>query len=143
MKTFLTGKLRSASLYWPPRNECLDNAKVERGVYACDECGMHFKRKELHVDHIEPVLDLEIGFVDWNTYISRLFCQAENLQALCKVCHSAKTMQEDAMRLHYRTIKRDKAKAEKDALKQRAKAWAKENKSTQKEFYRRLEEGEL
>jgi len=100
---------------------------------------MEFKRKELHVDHTEPVLDLEIGFVDWNTYIERLFCPVENLQALCKVCHGSKTMQEDAMRQHFRDIKKAAKKKEKEELKAAAKKWAKENKSTQKAYYEMLE----
>lgn len=140
IKTFLTGKLRSASLYWPPKNECLVNARVERGVYQCEECKGTFKKAELQADHIEPVICLEKGFVDWNTYIDKLFCSVENFQALCKICHDAKTMQEDAMRQYYRDIKKAEKKRVKDKLKADAVAWAKENKSTQKAYHIMLKE---
>lgn len=139
-KTFLTGKLRSASLYWPPKNECLKNARVGRGNYECEGCKGVFKQAELQADHINPVIDLELGFVDWNTYIGNLFCSVENFQALCKTCHIAKTMQEDAMRQYYRDIKKAEKKAIKDKLKADARAWAKENKSTQKAYHEMLKE---
>tara|TARA_R110000803_G_scaffold200258_4_gene264561 strand:- start:837 stop:1202 length:366 start_codon:yes stop_codon:yes gene_type:complete len=117
-------------------------ARVERGKYQCAHCECIFKKIELQADHIEPVLDLEHGFVDWNTYIERLFCPVENFQALCRVCHSAKTIQEDAMRQHFRNIRKEKARVEKEELKVKAKAWAKENKSTMKAYYALLE-GEI
>ena len=116
-------------MYWPPRAECLKLARVERGKYQCAHCECIFKK-------------IEHGFVDWNTYIERLFCPVENFQALCRVCHSAKTIQEDAMRQHFRNIRKEKARVEKEELKVKAKAWAKENKSTMKAYYALLE-GEI
>ena len=35
---------------------------------------------------------MDIGkFIDWNTFVERLFCPASNLQMLCKECHQIKT----------------------------------------------------
>lgn len=50
--------------------------------------------KDVQVDHIEPIIDPEIGFVDWNTVVERMFCEKHNLQVLCKGCHASKTQQE-------------------------------------------------
>jgi hypothetical protein len=43
------------------------------------------------VDHIDPVVDPHTGFVDWNTYIERMFCELTGFQVLCFDCHSKKT----------------------------------------------------
>ena len=43
------------------------------------------------VDHIDPVVDPKVGFVDWTTYIERMFVEEDGLQILCKECHDKKT----------------------------------------------------
>ena len=53
-----------------------------------------FPATEIQVDHKKPVVDPKIGFVDWNTYITRMFCKKSNLQVLCKSCHTKKTKKE-------------------------------------------------
>ena len=52
----------------------------------------------MHIDHIQPVVETSVGFVDWNTYISRLFCSSNNLQLLCPLCHKNKTLVEQQER---------------------------------------------
>lgn len=42
------------------------------------------------MDHIDPVVGTADGWIDWNTYIDRLFCPVEKLQALCELCHKRK-----------------------------------------------------
>lgn len=106
IRPFLIQKLRSASMSWPPRNEALKRARVSRGLYMCSICGETYKRKMMHVDHIDPVVDPSIGWVDWNTFISRLFCDADGFQAICSSCHSLKTEQEAELRkFHKRYVK--------------------------------------
>jgi hypothetical protein len=39
-------------------------------------------------------VDPKKGFVGWDVYIDRMFCEIENLQVLCKPCHKIKTDQE-------------------------------------------------
>jgi 5-methylcytosine-specific restriction endonuclease McrA len=69
------------------RNGALKNAKVERGKYRCACCGKIFRRKDIEVDH-----KVAVGrFVDFDTYIERLFCDSKGLQVLCKGCHRTKT----------------------------------------------------
>jgi hypothetical protein len=43
----------------------------------------------LYADHILPVIEPKRGFIDWNTYIERLF--NGKLQALCGKCHAVKS----------------------------------------------------
>lgn len=50
--------------------------------------------KEAHVDHIDPVIDPDVGFVSWDVVIERLFVEADKLQVLCDVCHKLKTANE-------------------------------------------------
>lgn len=73
-----------------------EEARKSRGNYECAQCKQIFKRKEIHLDHIEPVVDPQVGFVDWNTYINRLFLG--KLQALCITCHKEKSNAENSVR---------------------------------------------
>lgn len=89
----------------------------DRVMYRCAECGRLFFGQEwlpskkglkktniMAIDHINPVVDPRTGFVDWNTYIERMFFMgAEGLQILCNYpgerddkisCHHAKTAKE-------------------------------------------------
>ena len=50
--------------------------------------------KNIVVDHINPIIDPAVGFISWDSFIEGLFCEAENLQALCKDCHKIKTKEE-------------------------------------------------
>jgi len=62
--------------------------------YRCASCGGEFTSSNIEVDHISPVVDPDIGFIDWNTFIDRLYCPKENLQVLCTSCHKEKTNEE-------------------------------------------------
>lgn len=48
----------------------------------------------IFVDHIDPIIHPETGFVDWDTVIGKMFCEEEGLQLLCKECHKEKTADE-------------------------------------------------
>ena len=110
IKTFLIPKLRSASLYWPARQDVYERIRVERGKYACEMCGEIKARKEIAIDHINPIISIQHGFNDdWTALINALYCEADGLQGLCKPCHSIKTMQEDEMRRHYKAEKKREA----------------------------------
>jgi len=50
------------------------------------------------VDHINPVVDPAVGFVDWNTYINRMFLEEKGYQVLCHACHGIKTRDERELR---------------------------------------------
>ena len=101
-KPLIIKALRSLSIRWPARNEALKIARESRGNYKCAMCGEIYKKKHMHVDHKDPVVDPAIGWVDYNTYIERLFCDVDGFQVLCKSCHSIKSEQEDSLRLFHK-----------------------------------------
>lgn len=68
--------------------------------YTCAECKYEFPAKEVQVDHISPVVVPSEGFVSWDKFITRLFCDKQNLQVLCKPCHKNKTAEEKKARKH-------------------------------------------
>lgn len=59
----------------------------------CGECGAP---PPSLADHVHPVVDPATGFVDWNTYIDRMF--NGELQPLCKADHEKKTKEENRVR---------------------------------------------
>lgn len=114
--SFVQQALRSASMKWKPRNEAMKAARVDRGMYRCNECKEVFHYKSIKMDHKQPVVAVEglplqeSGEIDWNTYIPRLLCFQENWQALHEGCHDIKTAQENELRSYYRDLARQKEK---------------------------------
>lgn len=103
-RAFVVGALRSATRRYPPRNAALKNAFVEQRIskksnrlakhYRCAICRNLFTSTDIQIDHIEPVVDPKVGFVSWDVYISRMYCEVDNFQVLCKPCHKVKTKEE-------------------------------------------------
>ena len=103
-KSFIQRNLRSATRKWKPISDCLKRARIARGLYRCEGCNSEVtatvvndngKRvKGIVVDHIKPIVDPDLGFTNWDDYINGMFCEADNLQALCHKCHDSKTQQE-------------------------------------------------
>jgi len=103
-RSFITSALRSASRRWPPKYETLKEAFVDRIInkktgklaahYKCAKCQQLFPAKDVQVDHVNPVVDPATGFVSWDVYIDRMFCDSVNLQVLCTDCHKTKTQKE-------------------------------------------------
>ena len=105
-KSFIVSALRAATRRWQPKNECIKNARVRRGVYICEMCkqegaatlppkqGNKRRRKNIVADHITPIVSPSVGFVDWNTWIDRAFVELDGYQALCWACHDKKTNEE-------------------------------------------------
>jgi len=109
-KSFVISALRSASSRWGPKNQCIKNARVKRGVYRCEECkelgpatlppleGNKRRRKNIIADHIDPIVCPYTGFVDYNTWIDRWLVELPGFQALCWRCDTAKQTAERAIR---------------------------------------------
>jgi 5-methylcytosine-specific restriction endonuclease McrA len=76
------------------------NAKTGRMAqhYFCAMCENEFTSKDMEVDHIKPVVSPTKGFVSWDSFIENLFCEADNLQAICKSCHKEKSKKETQKR---------------------------------------------
>lgn len=108
-KSFVVGALRSASGRWPPKYTALKDARVGRGLYKCAACGAigaqklppekgkTRKRNNAVVDHIEPVVPLT-GWVSFDSFIERLFCEKDNFQILCYKCNKEKCSTESTIR---------------------------------------------
>lgn len=110
-KSWLINQLRRLTLRYPPAIRATNRTreeyfilskkgtKVKRVKYTCELCGKKdLKRSEMDLDHIIPVVDIDKGFTDWNDFITRLFCQEDELQLICEPCHSAKTLNENKSR---------------------------------------------
>ena len=103
-RTFITSVLRAGSRKWPPKYECLNDAKTSKKIntktkrmaqhYLCASCLQEYPQSSVQVDHITPVIDVAAGFTSWDDFIRRLYCEKDNLQVLCVSCHSEKTLKE-------------------------------------------------
>jgi 5-methylcytosine-specific restriction endonuclease McrA len=100
---WLISQLRRLSYRQPQsgRTQAFARARISRGIYQCEGCGGTFTSSQVQADHVLPVVDPELGFIDWDTYISRLFVKADGYQILCSgvdSCHQKKTNSENARR---------------------------------------------
>lgn len=95
---WLKKEIRRISYRYPARYTTLINARVSRGKYKCALCEQIYPKKEVQMDHVEPVIHAERGFVDWNEYIDRMFPDMDGWQVLCKGCHKDKSNKENETR---------------------------------------------
>jgi len=104
-RSFIRSQLRAATMRWGPISDALKGARVGRGEYRCAGCKETVpatikvngrRTKNVHVDHILPIVDPDVGFVSYDVLIERMFCEADNLQVLCNDCHTIKTDDEKA-----------------------------------------------
>jgi len=101
--SFIKSLLRAGSKRWAPISDTLKEARTRRGFYRCNGCGEEVpatlkvgarRIKNAVVDHVDPIIDPNEGFVSWDQTIERMFCEKEGLQVLCHACHEVKTKQE-------------------------------------------------
>lgn len=52
----------------------------------------------MRADHVDPVIDPEVGFVSWDIFIDRMFQEEGGYQAICDGCHQIKTAEERGVR---------------------------------------------
>lgn len=121
--SFIKNNLRSATRKWAPIQQCKKRAHVSRGLYKCDCCGQEVaptiydedKRKRvknIFVDHTIPIIDPAVGFTTWDECIERMFCDSDNLQLLCKACHTEKSAEEIAIAKERRRRTKEEAEEE-------------------------------
>lgn len=102
--SFVKSGLRGLSRKWPPKYETINSAYVGQLInpssgrmakhYTCAMCAGKFVAAKIQVDHINPIIDPEVGFTSWDDVVNKMFCEKENLQVLCKDCHKKKTAEE-------------------------------------------------
>lgn len=112
LKSWITSRLRGQSYKWPPRNEALVRARIERGLYKCSCCRESFKRDNVQIDHIKPVVPFT-GWDSFDGFISRLFCDVDGFQIICIICHDIKTATEDTIRARHNANKKAEEKLQK------------------------------
>jgi len=95
---FIKSILRRASGRWAPKQTCKKNSRVARNKYKCAICNNIVGNKDIKVDHKNPVVSVQDGFINWDVYIKRLFVEQHMLQAICKKCHDIKTSIENKQR---------------------------------------------
>lgn len=99
--SFIRSALRQKSRFWKPVTLCKQNAKRkyvgpnkrQKFEYQCNKCKGWFADKNIQVDHIIPAGSLNCA-QDLPGFVERLFCEAENLQCLCKNCHDIKSKED-------------------------------------------------
>lgn len=105
-RSFITSLLRQGTRRWAPKTDVDRKATTKRGFRRCAECKEEVpvtahkngkKVKNTFIDHIDPIVDPEVGFTSWDDFIERLFCEEHNLQVLCGDCHEKKTLEERAI----------------------------------------------
>ena len=107
-RAFIVSALRNGFRRYPNKHEAIKAAYVETKTnpasgrkakfYRCEKCRKSFVRTKVQVDHITPIVDPAYGFINWDFYVSRMFCSVKNLQVLCIECHKKKTEKEKKQR---------------------------------------------
>lgn len=101
LKSYLINHLRRIGYRNIHRNDAFAQAHKGRAKWECQLCKRIFKSsKDLHGDHISPVVDPEKGFTTWDDYITRLFLG--KIQAICVDCHKQKSAGENETRRNER-----------------------------------------
>ena len=112
----IRGALRRAFSRSPLVREVLEESRQEFPRYKkdgtrhkknwvkrqCQVCDQWVSSSHIAVDHIDPVISVDHGKQDWNTFIDRLWCDTSgkaNLQRICDTCHDKKTHEERIARL--------------------------------------------
>ena len=102
---FIRSALRRAFIKYPVKYQVKNAAsrpyvgsdKRRKKEYQCAVCDGWFADKEVAVDHIIPCGSLKT-YSDLPKFVETLFCEAENLQVVCKDCHQIKSNLERANR---------------------------------------------
>jgi 5-methylcytosine-specific restriction endonuclease McrA len=102
---FIRSTLRQKSRWWKPVMQAKEAAKRkykgpnkrQKWEYLCNVCNKYFPNTEINVDHIIPAGTLRSA-QDLPGFVERLFCEVDNLQVLCNVCHTKKTQDEKSKR---------------------------------------------
>ena len=66
----------------------------------CPECQEYIPTYKMQVDHISPVIKLteSLDDISWDQLVDRLWCEEDNLVAICTECHKVKSKNENKER---------------------------------------------
>jgi len=74
----------------PNRKLALKKVSVGKNNYYCKKCRKVYDKKQIEVNHIIPVGSFN-EFSQFEEFYTKLFCNIENLEAICKECHKKET----------------------------------------------------
>lgn len=104
LKSYIIAHLRRIGYRAIHRKPAFARAYKGRAEWECELCKkMYTTQKDLHGDHISPVINPETGFTTWDEFINKLFLG--EMQAICKECHYKKSENENAIRREKRKKK--------------------------------------
>jgi hypothetical protein len=102
-------KLKSCKIVKVKYKKDGSKSRVPDVFYPCAHCTKEFKRKDVQVDHVEPVVPVQIPakHMSWDVIIEeRCFVGLDGLQVLCKPCHLIKSNLENAERRKWRLMEK-------------------------------------
>ncbi len=115
-KNFALSSLRRASLRWRPRNLAKNKGRKQFEVttttkkgqvsnrmiwfYQCVKCPSDkwYRDKDIELDHIIPCVSDSEGWISFDIFIDRLYCEESGFQLLCKPHHLEKSLAEGQVR---------------------------------------------
>ena len=119
-KAKIINALRRLSRTWAPRNRAKSTYRVDKALHKCAKCDIYcyegsskknFEALQIkygidklvfergHMDHIEPAINPEKGWENWDVLIEqRMFPEEEGWQHLCTTCHQVKSNIENKTR---------------------------------------------
>ena len=70
----------------------------------CSECKGKVPTYQIEVDHVEPIIAVTetLEALTWDAVVDRIWCNEENLRAICQPCHRLKTKAENKARREYK-----------------------------------------
>jgi 5-methylcytosine-specific restriction endonuclease McrA len=107
LKAYIIAHLRRIGYRNVHRKQAFAAAHKGLAQWECNACKQIFgSSRDLHGDHVIPIIDVNIGFTTWDDYIYKLFLG--ELQALCVDCHKLKSKKENEIR--YETRRKQKTR---------------------------------
>jgi hypothetical protein len=74
--------------------------------WKCEGCGGKSARKDIFIDHIEPLVPLNtnVSNLSFKQLYERCWTNRNNLQVLCYTCHRVKSAKENSIRKEFRKL---------------------------------------
>lgn len=77
--------------------------------FRCEDCKE--LQDKVEVDHIEPRICVEKGYVSLDEWATRTFCEPSGLRALCVECHKIRTTEQAGIRAVFRKERKTEEKS--------------------------------
>lgn len=103
-RVFSRSDVRKMAISLAQVNHTDPNRKRVKKWGVCAECNSIVPLYLMAVDHKTPIIPVEsaLEYMTWDDVIDRAWCDPNNLQALCEVCHTRKTKEENKSRRQFK-----------------------------------------